>query len=659
MTEVMINYRMQKVLNSRYIILFSFILFFLFASLCLRALFLSISIGQADLDGLDILGIMAKGFVFDLTVGLCFTIPYSIYLLLLPQRWNRTLFNKIVTYFTVFLMVLITIFSFFAEYTFWREFESRFNFIAVDYLIYTYEVINNINESYPLPLLIGGVLIITLIVMIFKRQSFANSFKSETRFLKRLFITTLICLVAFLLLWKTDNSWAEKSSNRYQNELSKSGIFSFVAAFKNNELNFDQFYPLMEIKKAFSIMKISLRESGSSAGGDPLEITRQITGSAEAKTPNVVMVVLESFSAEFMGKFGNSQRLTPVLDSLADQGLLFTNMYATGTRTVRGMEALSLAVPPTPGNSIVRRMNNEDLTTIGSIYRTKGYRTTFFYGGDGYFDNMNQYFGSNGFNIVDRGRNLSIGDNYKTTRTILTDKQVSFENAWGICDEDLFAAVVRDADTRFASKQPFYNFVMTTSNHRPFTYPKNKIDIPSGTGREGAVKYADYAIGRFLALAKTKPWYANTVFIFVADHCAGSAGKNEIDIEKYHIPALVLNMPGAVPARIEKMCSQIDLYPTLFSLLNWSYINNNYGKNVLDKNYAPRILLGTYQKLGYMKADSLVILSPGRKLETYLYNSSTNEQAPHKFSGNVTNEAISYYQSAYYLFRNGGLKLKK
>jgi phosphoglycerol transferase MdoB-like AlkP superfamily enzyme len=650
---------MQKALNSRYIVLFSFILFFLFASLCLRALFLSISVGQADLDSLDILGIMAKGFVFDLTVGLCFTIPYSIYLLLLPQRWNTTLFNKIVTYFTVFLMVLITIFSFFAEYTFWREFESRFNFIAVDYLIYTYEVINNINESYPLPLLIGGVLIITLIVIILKRQSFANSFKSETRFLKRVFITTLICSVAFLLLWKTDNSWAEKSSNRYQNELSKAGIFSFVAAFKNNELNFDQFYPLMEIKKAFSIMKISLRESGSSAGGDPLEITRQITGSAEAKTPNVVMVVLESFSAEFMGKFGNSQRLTPVLDSLADQGLLFTNMYATGTRTVRGMEALSLAVPPTPGNSIVRRMNNEDLTTIGSIYRTKGYRTTFFYGGDGYFDNMNQYFGSNGFNIVDRGRNLSIGDNYKTTRTILTNKQVSFENAWGICDEDLFAAVVRDADTRFASKQPFYNFVMTTSNHRPFTYPKNKIDIPSGTGREGAVKYTDYAIGRFLALAKTKPWYANTVFIFVADHCAGSAGKNEIDIEKYHIPALVFNMPGAVPARIEKMCSQIDLYPTLFSLLNWSYINNNYGKNVLDKNYAPRILLGTYQKLGYMKADSLVILSPGRKLETYLYNSSTNEQAPHKFSGNVTNEAISYYQTAYYLFRNGGLKLKK
>lgn len=238
-----------------------------------------------------------------------------------PQRWNKTIFNKIATYFSVFLMVLISIFSFFAEYTFWGEFEGRFNFIAVDYMIYTYEVVYNINDSYPLPLLVGGILIITVMVILLNKQSFANSFTSKTRFVNRLLITTLICLAAFLLLSKTENSWAEKSRNRYQNKLSKAGIFSSVAAFKNNELNSDQFYSLMEIKKAFAIMKISLRESGSSNGDDPLKITREITISSEAKTPNVVMVVLGSFSAEFMGKFGNGQKLTTELDYLADQGL--------------------------------------------------------------------------------------------------------------------------------------------------------------------------------------------------------------------------------------------------------------------------------------------------------------------------------------------------
>src|SRR5690606_29504469 len=124
---------------------------------------------------------------------------------------------------------------------------------------------------------------------------------------------------------------------------------------------------------------------------------------------------------------------------------------------------------------------------------------------------------------------------------------------------------IKDADGKFSKNQPFYDFVMTTSNHRPFTYPEGKVDIPSGSSREGAVKYTDYAIGEFLKLAKTKPWFNNTVFIFVADHCASSAGKNEIDVAKYHIPAMVYNLPRTVPSKLNQVCSQIDLYPTLFS----------------------------------------------------------------------------------------------
>ena len=108
-----------------------------------------------------------------------------------------------------------------------------------------------------------------------------------------------------------------------------------------------------------------------------------------------------------MAHFGNKSGITPVLDSLSDNGILFTNMYATGTRTVRGMEALSLAVPPTPGNSIVRRPNNDNLATIGYIFQKQGYQAGFFYGGDGYFDNMNQYFGSNGYAVTDRGQKFT------------------------------------------------------------------------------------------------------------------------------------------------------------------------------------------------------------------------------------------------------------
>ncbi|WP_225870906.1 LTA synthase family protein [Pedobacter cryophilus] len=554
---------------------------------------------------------------------------------------------------------MISLFTFFAELTFWQEFESRFNFIAVDYLIYTYEVINNINESYPLPILIGSVIGLTIIVLytFSKLHLFDFTFKSETRFKPRLVAFSIILITLFCYSFFITNSWAEKGDNRYKNELAKAGVYSFFSAFKNNELNYQEFYSLLNDDEAFRDIKAQLniqQENQFKAKS----IHRYIKSTHTEQQPNVIMITIESFSADFMNHFGNTRNITPNLDLLADSSILFTDMYATGTRTVRGMEALTLAIPPTPGSSIVRRPNNNHLFTIGSVFENKGYQSTFFYGGDGYFDNMNQYFSGNGYDIVDRGRNLTVGDKYETNRKLIPDEEVSFENAWGISDGDLYNQVIKDADLKFSHHQKFYDFVMTTSNHRPFTYPSGKIDIPSGSGREGAVKYTDYAIGDFINKIKNKAWFKNTVIIFVADHCASSAGKNEIDISKYHIPCMIYNLKGTAHQNINQMTSQIDLYPTLFDLLGWNYDSNFYGLNALVQNYSPRIILGTYQKLAYMKKDSLVILSPQRQVETYIYNKESNEQKPAHFPKPIIKHAIANYQTAYDLFKNDGLKIK-
>ncbi|WP_344848311.1 LTA synthase family protein [Pedobacter jeongneungensis] len=646
----------QIFMKSRYSLLYSFIFFFICVSTMLRISFTAVSLGKAGLGFGEILTAFAKGFVFDLGVSTYFSVFYALYLLILPQKWNRTGFNKVFTHILLFLMVLISIFSFFAEFTFWREFESRFNFIAVDYLVYTYEVVHNINESYPLPLLISAVVIISFLWNYLMKGAFRKSFESATPFARRSVNTALIILTAIFYTIEIDNSWGDKSGNRYAAEISKAGIYSFVAAFKANELSYDQFYPMLANQLAFNLVRKELTSPTSRFIFKGPSVRRSVLAGNGQREPNVIMVVMESFSADYMGTFGNTQKLTPVLDSLAKESILFERMYATGTRTVRGMEALSLAVPPTPGNSIVRRSNNANLSTIGSIFSKRGYSTGFFYGGDGYFDNMNQFFGSNGYDITDRGRKLTMGDAYLGKRTILTDSEVSFENAWGVSDGDLFAAVIRDADKRHSLKTPFYDFVMTTSNHRPFTYPKGKIDIPPGTGREGAVKYTDYAIGEFLRQVRKKPWFSNTVFIFVADHCAESAGKNEIDISRYHIPAMIYNLNGQPPSIIPSLCSQIDLYPTLFGLLKWDFESNNFGMDVRSPGYRPRILLGTYQKLGYLRSDTLVVLSPRKPPQSYLYDFKTNIQTSEKSSETLGREAISYYQSAYYLFRTGGLK---
>lgn len=644
--------------KTRYSILLAFGGFFLAASFIVRTALLIISFSKAALTLPAILRIYLEGAFFDLGVVVFLSIAYVIYLLLLPQKWNNSKVNKILTYIGFFMITLLVMFSFFAEFPFWDEFESRFNFIAVDYLVYTFEVINNINQSYPLPWLIGGMLCITALVtwFFYKKNVFANSFSSNTPFSKRIAITLLCLLLMIGYAFVADNSWAEKGKNRYQNELSKAGIYSFFSAFKNNELNYEQFYKMINTSEAFDVTRKMLEEPGASFIAVGNSIRRTITHDSTAVKPNVIMITIESLSADFLNHFGNDKNITPTLDSLADNSIFFSNLYATGTRTVRGMEALSLSIPPTPGSSIVRRPNNNNLCTVGNIFKEQGYDRTFFYGGDGYFDNMNQFFGGNGFDVVDRGRSILVGDAFNAKRTIIPDKEVHFENAWGISDEDIFDAVIKEADAKYKEGKSFYDFVMTTSNHRPFTYPSGKIDLPSGSGRDGAVKYTDYAIAQLLKKSKTKPWFKNTVFIFIADHCASSAGKNAIDIAKYHIPCMIVNMPNSAPRKIETMCSQIDLYPTLFSLLNWKYTSNLYGKDVNAATYVPRIVLGTYQKMAYMKKDSLVILSPQNIVESYLYKKATDEQIPVNQDPALVKEAISQYQTAYYLFKNNGLK---
>ena len=648
---------MRKLFNSRYAVGYAFVGLFLGISFLLRFLFFAWSLSKATFTVSSVISIFFKGFIFDFGVATFFLVLYAIYLLFIPEKWNKSLANKIITYTGFSLVLVITMFSFFAEFAFWNEFESRFNFIAVDYLIYTYEVINNINESYPLPLLIGGMIIAVLLIIwgFYKINIFQRSFRSDTSFSQRAVHTGAILALALCYAVVVKNSWAENSSARYPNELSKAGIYSFFAAFKSNELNYVDFYKLLDNKKAFELSRKLLLEPGAVFQTNEFSIRRAISPISVLQKPNVIMITIESMSADFLKYFGNKENITPVMDSLINNSLFFSNFYATGNRTVRGMEALTLSIPPTPGSSIVRRDNNDDLITIGSTFKKAGYDCNFFYGGDGYFDNMNKFFGNNGYDVTDRAKRMLPADNFKSQHNIINDTAVHFENAWGICDEDLYDAVIRDADTKYQHGKGFYDFVMTTSNHRPYTFPAGKINIPSGSGRPGAVKYTDYAIGKFLSNIKNKPWYPNTIIILVADHCANSAGKNDINIDKYHIPCWVLNLKGIKNTNISQMCSQIDLYPTLFNLLGWNYESNFFGQDVLSDHYVPRIFCGTYQKLAYMKKDSLVILGPQKAVQTFIYNKQSNSQTPVNFTI-LAEEAIAQYQAAYYLFKNNGLK---
>lgn len=653
--------KFQKLIYpSRFSVLYSFITWFLIVSQLVRVTFFIWQYDEVSFNLFTLLGTLLTGLFFDFGTVSFIAFPAIIYYTIFPNKWIGSWVDKILIWFFTFLTIFILVFVFFAEITFWDEFKTRFNFIAVDYLIYTHEVVANIEQSYPLPLLILGVMISTFLILFifYKRKYFQNTFTQKASLKQRLVVVaTAFISCLFFTLFITNNQ-AEWSSNRYNAEISKSGIYSFFAAFRNNQMKYDEFYTSIDNDKAFTIVRNKLKEENSRFKNNNLSIHRTILDTTKNDEPhkNVVFILVESLSGSFMKEFRNEKNITPFLDSLTQKSIFFDNLYATGTRTVRGMEAVTLCIPPTPGQSIVKRPENQNLFTVSNVFKSKGYNSNFFYGGDGYFDNMNAYFGGNGFTIYDRGRGSVLSDKIKTTRNNINDDEVTFENAWGICDDDIYSKMLKVADEHYNSNKPFFNFVMTTSNHRPYTYPDNAIDIPSGTGREGAVKYTDYALKKMFEKAKNKPWFKNTVFIIIADHCASSAGKDEIDVANYHIPAFIVNLPEYQNQKIKKQCSQIDIFPTLFSLLHWNYESDFFGNNILASTFEERALLGTYRKLVLMKKDQVMVLSDQKKQNFYKWNKLDNSLNTIPLEMSFLNETISWYQTADYLFTHKLLK---
>jgi phosphoglycerol transferase MdoB-like AlkP superfamily enzyme len=584
------------------------------------------------------------GMVFDLGAASFASLPLTVFLILLPAGWFQRRWQQWLAHAVGFVIIYALLFGLVSEWTFWDEFGVRFNFIAVDYLVYTHEVVGNIRESYNLPLILAGVLAGTVLIhWIVARSGLpARWFAAPAEKIGVRVKAGALWLVLPLIFGSALNEdWLSDFKNNYNRELGKDGLWSLFAAFWDNELAYTKFYPTLPADEAFQTMRQTLaRDHSVTLGDDPRDTLHLVRNPGPEIRPNVIQITVESLSADFLSIFNHTSHLTPNLEEIAAKSLTFDQFYATGTRTDRGMEALTLAVPPTPGRSLVKRERNENMFTLGSLFRARGYDTAFIYGGFGYFDNMNYFFGHNGYRVVDR--------------TGVKKEDITFANVWGACDEDLFSWTMREADASAAAGKPFHYFVMTTSNHRPYTFPEGRIDLPSKvSGRAGAVKYTDYAIGKFIRDAATKPWFKHTVFVIVADHCASSAGKSELPVQNYHIP-LIIYAPGGqiAPGHIRTLTSQVDYAPTLLGLLNWTYPSRFFGRDVRQIDPAEgHALVGTYQKLGLLRGDDFVVLSPVRREAQYHYNRADYSLAPRPMDPALRAEAISYYQTASQLFQ--------
>jgi len=338
---------------------------------------------------------------------------------------------------------------------------------------------------------------------------------------------------------------------------------------------------------------------------------RQVPKYKRERPLNLVIILEESLGAEYVQSL-DGLPLTPELEKLSRKGLWFSRLYATGDRSSRGIEAVLTGFPPTPSWSILKlNLSQRGFFSLAGLLKSKGYTTQFIYGGDSQFDNMKSFLLGSGFDqVIDE---KDFGEHI-------------FHGTWGFCDEDIFNRTHQELLAH--GDKPFFTMVFTVSNHPPFEFPDGRIDLHGKRKNtlENAVRYADYALGKFFDRAQSAPYWEKTVYLVVADHEDKIRGDELVPVRYFHIPALIIGS-DIKPGLYEKVASQIDLPPTLLSIMGIESSHPMQGHDLLQtpENYPGRAVMQFNNSQAYMVGDQVVINAPNKPATQYIFRNDKLE----------------------------------
>ncbi len=634
----------MKTLRGRYAPLAIVVTLFLAVATLTRLVLFARSVPQVDGPWLAFPLVMTVGLLYDAVAAVYLFAPLALYLFFVPERIYQSRVHRALAFAGLFVLSFGVVYLAGVEYFFFDEFDARFNLVAVDYLIYPHEVFVNIWESYPVGRVLAGTAVAAAGVMWFVRRRLAESYATPSRYRTRLPLAAAWIALLALCLVGIDSQTGRVSPNRITNELAQDGAYSFFASAFTNELAYDAYYTTIpEAEAAARVRRLVAQPNAAFLPGAANPLARHIDNPGTPQTLNVVLLVQESLGADWVGAYGDTRGLTPSIDAMAKDGLTFTNVYATGTRTVRGLEAVSASFPPIPSESIVKRPRNEGIFTWAEVMHRAGYTPTWIYGGFGTFDNMNYYFGHNGYEVHDR-----------------TDMPTpSFSNIWGVSDVDLFKHAVTVFDLQHARGQRIFSVIMSTSNHKPFTFPDGVPGVrPTGGGRESGVRYSDHAIGAFMAEARTRPWFKDTVFVVVGDHGARVYGKEDIPLRSYELPLVFYSPAHIAPRTVDVLASQIDIMPTLLGLLHVSYDTVGFGRDILAGDPTDRFVMVSHNHdVGLLRHGHLEVLGIRKTSHEYRYDRATNTQVAETEQAEDREDAVALYQVGAAMFERQQYRL--
>ncbi len=540
----------------------------------------------------------------------------SVLLLLLPRSAIRVLSGVFAGWIAFVMSVLI--YMEIATFPFVAEFDLRPDQKFLEYLNHTHEVVPMLLKVYLFELIVGFVALIFSLRYFWRASRYLLIHSLNASYRQKLLLFPLVGAVLFLGARSSighrpaNLSSASFSENHLANEFALNSTYSMLyAAYrmfrhaKNPSLDYGKMERTEILER---VAKRSFLPVDSAKGDIPF-LHKQSSPFKYSKPPNVVIFLQESMGAVDVGCL-KGPPITPNLCRLKEEGLWFSNLYATGTRTVRGIEATVSGFLPTSAAGVLKLgLAKKDFFTAATLFKRHGYDTEFLYGGMSNFDEMRSFF---------------LGNDFETIYDQPTFESPIFEGTWGVSDEDL----VTKANQVFAAKRekPFFALMLSTSNHSPYEFPDNRIELyeqPKQT-HLNAIKYADYSINLFFELAKKEKYFENTIFLVVADHNSHVSGNELVPIRKFHIPGLLIG-PNIPKGTIEKTASQIDLLPTILHFTGLQTEHPMLGRDMmsLPASEPGRAFMQYGSNHAYMVGSEVVIQRPFLSAEQFTYRDET------------------------------------
>ena len=497
------------------------------------------------------------------------------------------------------------------------EYDKRPDRIFLEYLVYPREVLRVLWANHKLGLFGVPLIAGAIAWMSWHGSRRALAVAPAWRWWHRALVLPLVIVVLFyggrssLEPRPANISTASFSSNRLVNELTLNSTYTvaYAANSMRNEVDSSALYGDMPWEEVLARVRRyeRLPDGAFSVADNPIQHREPVP--PVPKPRNLVIVLEESLGATYTGHLGGVP-VTPNIDRLRLEGLHFTQLYATGTRTARGMEALVAGFPPSAQLSVLKLPGAQGgFFTLAALLKQQGYSTEFIYGGAANFDNMRAFYLANGFDRVIEERDFVAP---------------GFVASWGVSDEDLMERTI--AELAAPRDRPFFTLLLTSSNHEPFEIPAGKIEPYNAPlySRENAIKYADHAVGRLFELAKQAPWYADTLFMVAADHDARVFGAPLVPVDRFRVPAFIIG-PGVPVGAYDKVASQIDLVPTLLHLLGIDALTPLPGRDLLrlPADDPGRALMQYDLNHGFRVGDRLVVHQPKKPAQTFRIEGTT------------------------------------